>query len=425
MQRSASALAVLLLLAATAGADNWPAWRGGDGQGQCAEKGLPLTWSAKENVRWKTPLPDAGCSTPVIWGDRVFVTQAGDKTMWPPKGSNGGLAIAKKRSLLCLERASGKILWQKDVLYPEQESTHQTNPFCSASPVTDGERIIVSFGSAGMYCYDFKGNELWKKDLGKLEHIWGNASSPILYGDLAILWCGPGDRQFLLAVNKKTGAKAWQTDVPGGSYSAKGTWLGSWSTPVIAKVNGKDQLVLGVPKKLKGFDPDSGKELWSCDGMGNLVYTSPLIAGDIAVAMSGFNGPALAVKLGGTGDITKDRLWHHEKNTQRVGSGVIVGEHVYIVEASGVPHCYELKSGKEVWKADRPADENWSSMVHADGRLYVTTRSGSTLVFAANPKYELLATNRLNEHTDSSIAISNGDIFIRTYKNLWCIGKTP
>jgi outer membrane protein assembly factor BamB len=140
-------------------ADNWPAWRGADGQGQSAEKGLPLTWSAKENVRWKTPLPDEGSSTPIVWGDRVFLTQASEKTMWPPKGT-GGPAVAKKRSLICFDRADGKLLWQKDVLYPEPESTHPTNPFCSASPVTDGERIVVSFGSAGMFCYDFTGKEL-------------------------------------------------------------------------------------------------------------------------------------------------------------------------------------------------------------------------------------------------------------------------
>ncbi len=159
--------------------------------------------------------------------------------------------------------------------------------------------------------------------------------------------------------------------------------------------------------------------------MGNLVYTSPLVADGIAVNMSGFNGPALAVKLGGTGDITKDRLWLHEKNPQRIGSGVRVGEHVYMLEENGVPHCFEVKTGKEVWKADRPGEGAWGSIVHADGKLYVTGRGGATMVFAASPKYELLANNRLGEHTDASIAISNGDIFIRTYKHLWCIGKTP
>src|SRR5262249_28151873 len=159
------------------------------------------------------------------------------KTVWPPKGGNGGPAAARRRSLLCLERASGKLLWQKDVIYEDLEATHPTNPFCSASPATDGERVVVSFGSPGMYCSDFAGKELWKKNLGKLEHVWGNASSPILHGDLAILWCGPGERQFLLAVNKKTGEQVWKHDEPGGSDGMKNkSWIGSWSTPIVVRV---------------------------------------------------------------------------------------------------------------------------------------------------------------------------------------------
>ena len=141
--------------------------------------------------------------------------------------------------------------------------------------------------------------------------------------------------------------------------------------------------------------------------------------------MSGFHGAALAVKLGGTGDITKDRLWHHAKsNPQRIGSGVIVGEHIYMVEENGTPHCFEVKTGKEIWEVkERPAGNAWGSLVHADGRLYITDRGGTTIVLAANTKYELLATNRLGEHIDASIAVSDGDLFIRTYKHLWCIGK--
>src|SRR5262249_21399289 len=157
------------------------------------------------------------------------------------------------------------------------------------------------------------------------------------------------------------------------------------------------------------FDPATGKELWSCAGLGNLVYTSPLYADGIAVAMSGFHGPGLAVKLGGQGDITKDRLWHHTKsNPQRIGTGVIVGGHPYLLHESGAPHCFNLKTGEQIWKVEkRPGDGAWGSMVHAGGRLYVTDRSGTTLVFAASPKYELLATNRLGEHVDASIAVSD------------------
>jgi len=441
MARWFLALLVCCFFAAFSSADNWPAWRGETGQGTCNEKGVPLTWSAKENVRWKVKLPDTGSSTPIVWGDRIFLTQASDKDKWPPKGGKGGQggpSVARKRSLMCLDRADGALKWQKDVIYDELESTHPTNPFCSASPVTDGERVIVSHGSAGMFCYDFTGKELWKFELGKLEHDWGNASSPVLYGDLVILWCGPGERVFLVAVNKKTGAKIWQHDEP--ATEAK-DYVGSWSTPIIVKVNGQDQLILGTAKTpksndpkngaLKGIDPKTGKELWACAGLGPCVYSSPLFTRtpqgeDIAVQFSGFSGPALAVKLGGAGDITKDRLWHHAKaNPQRIGSGVIVGEHIYMLGENGTPQCFELKTGKEVWEVkERPGGGAWGSMVHADGRLYICSRDGSTMIFAADPKkFELLATNRLNEHVDASIVISNGDVLIRSFKHLWCIGK--
>lgn len=412
-----AALFVLLAACVTARAADWPAWRGPTGQGFCEEKNILLKWSKDDHVKWKIPLAHQGNSTPVIWGDKIFLTQA----------NKGGTV----RSLLCLARADGKLLWQKDVNYPDKEKNWNESWYCNASPTTDGERVVVSFASAGVYCYDFAGKELWKRvDLGKWEHRFGSGASPVLYGDLAIQWCGPNEtkgRNFLLAVNKKTGETVWEEEQP----------TGSWSTPVIVKVDGRDQLLLGMSLDiknapdpagtLKGLDPKTGKELWSCRGLNSFVYTSALYGQGVAVGMSGFNGSALAVKLGGSGDITKDRLWQHPRNTQRVGSGMIVGDHVYLVEENGVPHCYELLTGKEVWKVEkRPGSSNtWGSMVHADGRLYVLMNNGQTLVFAASPKYELLSSNSLGggESTNSSLAISNGDIFIRTFKHLWCIGE--
>jgi outer membrane protein assembly factor BamB len=418
---------VLLVVGAGQGfADNWPSWRGPQGDGHAAAGNPPLTWNPAQNVRWKVALPDEGNSSPIVWGDRVFLTQASDK-VWPPKPAAGGLAAAKKRSVLCLERATGKLLWQGDTLYPEMESTHPTNPFCSASPVTDGERVIASLGSAGLVCYDFAGTELWRHDLGKLEHIWGNASSPILYGKLALLWCGPGERQFLLAVDKTNGKTVWKQDVPGGSYGKGGQWLGSWCTPLVAHVDGHDELILGVPRAVKAFDPKTGRELWSCAGLSNLVYTSPVCSRDgIVVAMSGFHGPALAVRAGGMGDVTKThRLWlHAQKNDQRIGSPVIVGEHAYLLNASGIAQCFELKTGKDVWNKQRVGGTSWSSLTLAGGRFYVGSHGGDTYVLAASPKFELLATNRLGsqEKTLSTIAAADGELFIRTYRHLWCIG---
>lgn len=398
-------------------AADWPAWRGPSGQGHCDEKGIPLTWSDTENVKWKVPLAHQGNSTPVIWGDKIFLTQA----------NTGG----SQRSLLCLAREDGKLLWQQDIAYEAKETNWNQSWYCNASPVLDGERAIVSFGSAGMYCYDFSGKEVWKRtDLGTWEHAFGNGASPILYGDLAILWCGPNEKDghnFLLAVDKKTGKTVWEQDQ---SY-------GSWSTPLITKVNGQDQMLLAYSRDVKGapldktgflygFEPATGKEIWRCQGLNSYCYTSPLVGDGVAVQMAGYMGSALAVKLGGTGDITADRLWLHPKNTQRVGSGMILDGHCYMVDENGVPHCYDLKTGTEHWKIEkRPGSgsSTWGSMVHCEGRLYVLMRNGETLVFAAKPTYELLSVNKLSngESTNSSLAISNGQVFLRTFKHLYCI----
>ncbi len=406
MHRNILSLILVTMICSTIQAADWPAWRGPTGQGFCEEKGVLLHWSDTENVKWKVPLEHQGNSTPVVWGERIFLTQANKD--------------GETRSLLCFARADGAMLWQQDVAYPEKERSWNANWYCNASPAVDGQRVVVSFGSAGMYCFDFDGQELWNRtDLGKWDHAFGNASSPVLYGELVILWCGPNQkegRNFLLAVNKTTGETVWEHDEKDGS----------WGTPIVINFDGRDQLLLSTVPHLKGFDPKTGDELWRCEGLNKYVYTSPLCGNGVAVAMSGYNGAALAVKLGGSGDITADRLWHHPKNTQRVGSGMVVGDYVYMMEENGVPHCYELTTGEEVWKVEtRPGGNTWGSMVHADGRLYVLMRDGKTLVFAASPKYELLATNALRgESTNSSIVISNGDLFIRTFHHLWCFSET-
>ena len=413
-----------LALASTALAANWPAWRGPTGDGVCAETGLPLTWSATENVKWKTPLPERGNSSPVVWGERVFVTQAIDKEM--------------KRLLLCLDRATGKELWRAGTTAAEKELTHDTNPPCSASPVTDGERVIVSFGSAGVFCYDFAGKELWKRDLGVQRHIWGNASSPVLAGDLCFLNFGPGERTFLIALDKKTGKTAWQHDEPGGASGEpkpdadpkKPAWIGAWSCPLFRRVGERDELIMPWPGRVCAFDPASGKELWTCAGLTALIYTSPIFSDGIAVSMAGYGGSALAVRAGGSGDVTAThRLWLHPNAKQRIGSGVISDGHIYILDDPGVAECIELKTGRVVWeqrlKGSGPSGTNWSSLVLADGKCLGMTQGGDAFVFKASPTFELLATNSLGEVTNSSFAVSNGEIFIRTHKSLWCIAKKP
>ncbi len=402
---------VLFVFVTSGFSDNWPAWRGPHANGVCDEKNLPRQWSATENVRWKMPLPGPGNSTPIIWGDRVFLTQSLDK---------GG----QDRALLCLDRRDGKLHWQKSVKFEGKESTHGDNPYCSASPATDGYRVVASFGSAGVACYDFDGKQLWHRDLGKFEHIWGNASSPVIHGDRVFLNCGPGERTFLIALDLKSGKDLWSVEEPGGKFGKDSKeWLGSWSTPVVARINKRDELIMTWPDAIKSYNPHTGELLWTCRGLTKLAYTSPLVTPDVVVAMSGYGGSWIACKTGGQGDVTEThRLWRNDRAPQRIGSGVIVGDHIYMVNEPGTAQCIELATGKTLWN-ERLGSGSWGNLVLAEGRLYVTNLAGETGVFAAKPQFEVLAKNPLGEKTLASIAVSNGDIFIRTYQNLWCIAN--
>lgn len=411
---------VALALSTACVSANWPAWRGPEGTGVAKDSKLPLRWSTNENIRWRTPLPERGNSTPIIWRDSVYVTQAIEKE--------------NRRTLMCFNRRTGEVRWQKGVTYAEKEPTHETNPYCSASAVTDGERVVASYGSAGLYCYDLDGEELWHRDFGKQHHIWGNAASPVIYRDLCILNVGPGERSFLVAVDKRTGKTLWQLDEPGGHSgrrkpgddSSASVWIGSWTTPIIIKENGSDRLIMSFPNRVAALEPKTGKEVWTCNGLNPLVYTSPLYADGVVVALGGYQGMALAAKTGGKGDVTEThRLWHHPRTRQRIGSGVIHEGRIYILNELPTAECYDLRTGKLLaerrLKGSGPKGNIWSSMVLAGERLYVINQSGDTFVLKASPQIETLSLNSLGEFTNASLAPSNGEIFIRTHESLWCI----
>ncbi|MHC4877143.1 MAG: outer membrane protein assembly factor BamB family protein [Planctomycetota bacterium] len=419
LRLSLCCLIVLGGVSFTSHAADWPSFRGPLGNGITAETGFPLQWSPEKNIRWKLKLPNRGNESPIVSNGRVFVTSATDK--------------GTERRLHCVDRKTGDLLWTKAVSVDADEPTHQTNPFGAATPAATGERVVVWHGSAGLYCYDFDGNELWRRDLGKVGHIWGYGSSPVIHGDRVFLNFGPGDEQFLAAISLQNGEVLWRYDEPGGNNDRQGRMVGSWSTPVIADVGGAQQLLCSMPTRVIALSPDAGSLLWSCDGIrgknGDLVYTSPLISKGVGIAMGGYTGPALAFRLdaAAAGDITAThRLWHDEqKHPQRIGSGVILGEHVFMANAGpGIIQCLEVSTGKELWK-DRGAGANhWGSIVSADGRLYVTNQKGTTVVFAPNTeKFERLAENPLGEPSNSTPAFSNGEIFIRTDGHLWCIAS--
>ncbi|MDB5293344.1 MAG: hypothetical protein JWL69_4585 [Phycisphaerales bacterium] len=447
-------LALGLLPPISVRAENWPAWRGPEGTGVSTERELPLKWSETENVRTHVPLPDRGNSTPVIWKDRIFVTQAVEKE--------------HRRTVMCFARADGKLLWQSGVTYEEHEPTNGQNPYCAASPVTDGERVIAYFGSAGVFCYDFDGKELWRRDLDKVDSWHGSGASPVIYQDLCIVNAGPGTHASLAALNKRTGEVVWKIATatagfggPGGfgrgffgprggprthadeaaafdkaamagDMSAAGGFVGSWSTPLVTRVGDHDELIVSGSAKLAGYDPNTGKELWTCKGMTEQVFSSPTAGEGVLVAAGKFfsgGTQVMAVKIGGSGDVTEThRLWTQKLPKECVGSPVITGGRVYLATQFGSLVCLDLSSGKKLAE-QRMAGAgstggSWSSIVLAAGKLFIVNQSGEVFVVDPSPELKVLETNAVGDETTcASLAISDGQIFLRTYKSLWCFAK--
>jgi len=407
-------LVCLALLSVQAQAGDWPAFRGPLGNGVSDEKQAPTNWGPEENVKWKTALPGPGNGSPIVSNGRVFLA-----------GANEG---GSERSLLCFDRETGDRLWERIVTFESDEKTHKTNPYCGSTPVSDGSRVVVWHGSAGLYCYDLEGQELWSRQLGEVGHMWGYGSSPVLYNDAIILNFGPGVETFMTSISLDDGSIRWKTDEPGGANDGSERMVGSWSTPVIAHFDGADQIICSMPTRVVAYEPNAGDVLWTCDGLssprGDLAYSSISVAGNLVVAMGGYKGPALAVRLGGSGDVTESRrLWHIEKKQpQRIGSGVVVGEHLFIANAGpDTAQCIELETGEVIW-SERLGANAWGSVVKAGNKLYVTTQDGNTTVFRPNSKeFESVAVNSLEEPSNSTPAISDGEIFLRTEAALYCI----
>jgi outer membrane protein assembly factor BamB len=412
-------LIVSLALSAAAAADDWPSWRGPAGNGLSAEKKAPTTWGPEKNIRWKAPLPQWGNGSPIVSNGRVFVTSAED-----PDGL--------RRSLYCFDRKDGKKLWAQTVDFGKKTATHGTNGYCPTTPAADGERVVVWQGSAGLHCYDFEGKKLWSRELGDFPHMWGDGTSPILLDGKVILIAGPG-KNFVTSIDLKTGKTVWQAEEPskgGADKNEKGGYLGTWSTPLVVKVQGKDQIVCALPTRVVAYDPASGRALWWCAGVQHdggahdLAYSSPVAAGDVLVYVGGFGGPGLGVRLGGRGDVTQAlRLWRIPKCPQSIGSGVSLDGVVYL-PFENVLRCIDPRTGKTLWEDRGSTGGYWGSIVSAAGRLYVTNKGGTTVVFKPDPrKFELISSNPLNESSNSTPAVSDGEIFIRTFRALYCIAE--
>lgn len=404
-------LAAVVAMAGPAAADDWPMFRGPSGDGISTEKAAPATWAKDKNVQWRVALPQHGNGSPIVSNGRVFVTSAED-------------VDGARRSLYCFDRKDGKQVWVRTLDLGKREITHQTNPYCGTTPAADGKRVVVWEGSAGLHCYDFEGKELWKRDFGEFRHMWGYGTSPVIHDGKVFLNSGPGARVFVTALNLSDGKTVWEALEPSkgnNDNNEGGKPKGSWSTPLVVK----EQVLCSMPTRVVAYAAANGKLLWSCDGMrfdkGDLAYSSPVLAGDVLVATGGYNGPRLGIRLGGS------PLWRTDskENPQSIGSGVVIDGLVYQpFEGPNAIDCIDPRTGKIVWREARAGGAFWGSMVAAAGRVYVTDKGGTTVVFKPNPqKFELVARNELKEESNSTPAVSDGRIFIRTFKALYCIGE--
>ncbi|MDA0807204.1 MAG: PQQ-binding-like beta-propeller repeat protein [Planctomycetota bacterium] len=411
----ATCFSIIATSLSVASAGDWPAFRGPVGLGVTSDTDFLTSWSEDENIRWKIKLPNRGNESPVVASGLVFATSATED--------------GSERRLHCFDRTDGSEKWTREVSFKAGEETHQTNPFGAATPAVSGNKVVVWHGSAGLFCYDLAGEQLWSAQPGAVTHIWGYGSSPVIHDGKVLLNFGPGVAQAIVAYDLETGDEVWRHKEPGGTDDRGGRMAGSWSTPVIAEVGGESQIICSLPTRVVSLNPKDGSVVWSCDGLvgknGDLVYTSPLISKGVGVAMGGYTGPAIGFRLDGKGDVTTThRLWHDDsKQPQRISSGVIVGDHIFMANAGpGTLQCLDLTTGKEVWKDRGPGANHWGQMCFADGRLYVTNQKSQTVVFAPNAeKYEQLAVNSLDGSSNSTPAFSDGEIFLRTSTSLYCV----
>lgn len=410
--------------AARVAAENWPAFRGPRGNGVSGEGQAPLHWKVGsdgqgEGVVWRVPLPRPGNGSPIVVDGRVYLASAEDEQ-------------GKRRGLLCFDAADGRALWSQYVEYDQPDPTHETNPYCGSTPACDGKRVVVWHGSAGLHCYDTNGQLIWKRELGEYRHVWGYGTSPVIHDGRVLMHCGPGANVSMQCLSLEDGSTLWKVEEPvegDGSTNDAKKYQGSWSTPVLVELDGKLQAVCTMPTRLVGYEFETGKVLWYCEGIrgprGDLAYSSPLIGEGVAVASGGYQGPAIGVKLGGEGNITDAaRLWRREQNPQNIGSGIMLGEHAFIANAGpGTLQCLRAATGDVVWEG-RASGNIWGSIVLAGGNLYATNQQGETIVFEPNPaEFKVVATNSVGEPTNSTPAVSEGRLYFRTHKHLVCIGQ--
>lgn len=442
LRRIAIALVVgislaLSTLSLTASAGNWPQWRGPDGSGISNEKNLPSEWSPTKNIKWKTEIDGRAHSSPIVWGNKVFLTTAIEGAVVPGAKAVKHLGDGDKEFLhpdsvgadrkhtfkvICLDRDTGKILWQSTAWEgTPYDNRHRKSSYAASTPATDGKLVYAFFGTEGLYAYDFRGKLAWKAQLGNLATVgMGTGTSPILFDDLVIVQCDEdnGAASFIVAVDKKTGKEVWKTP--------RKVQV-SWSTPLLVRTAKRAELIASGTESVISYDPATGKELWRHKGLESNAIPSPVTNNEMVFLVAGYPAKiAMAIRLGGSGDLTdtSNVPWKYAKGTAYVPSPILYGDYLYLTTDRGILTCVDARTGEVKYEGGRiPIPATFTaSPVAFDGKILMTSEDGDTFIVKSGPKHEILGTNSIGEAVYASPAVADGRIFIRGERNLYCIG---
>jgi len=416
-------------------AANWPQWRGPGGMGISNEKNLPLEWSATRDIKWKMPIAGRGHSSTIVWGNKVFLTKAiegelvpgakavkhmdGDKEFLHP--DSVGADHKHTLKVMCLDRETGTLVWERTAFEgTPYDNRHRKSSFASSTPASDGKYVYAFFGTEGLYAYDMSGKQMWKTDLGELGTVgMGTGTLPILYDDLVIVQCDEenGEASFIVALDKKTGKERWKTP--------RKVQV-SWATPILVRSAKRAELITSGSELVIAYDPATGKELWRHKGVESNAIPSPVANNDMVFVSAGSPAKvAMAIMLGGTGDLADGVVWKYSKGTAYVPSPILYGDYLYLTTDRGILTCLVAKTGEVKYEGGRvPIPATFTaSPVAFDGKILLTSEDGDTFVVRAGARHEIINTNSLGEPVYASPAIADGNIFIRGERNLYCIGS--
>lgn len=386
-------------------AQNWPGWRGPDGDGTSSETGLPTVWDAEKNVVWKSEVPGAGYSSPVIWGDRLFLTSA--------------LLDSQERILLCFNTENGKMVWQKTVLKSAFEGKHNDNSYASGTPVTDGKTVYLSFldgEDVVVYAFDFAGNKIWEQRPGKFSSPHGYSCSPVLYNNKLIINGNSLGDSFLAALDKNSGKIIWKVKQENPAHS--------FSTPIFREIAGKMQMIFGGNKQISSYNPENGERYWFINGPSEDFCSTPVYnkKSDFVLISSAWPQRVLmAIKPDGAGNVTESKVvWQTKEGAFYVPSPVCTDDFLFSTMTSGKVHCIEVATGKILWAES--LGRQYASPVLAGGLVYMPNDEGIITVIKPGPVFEVVSKNPMGERMNASPAISNGKIYLRGDKHLFCIG---